>query len=208
MEGTQTPDTQTQVLTTPQSTNQTQSPWEALAKGWESLAQRAQSLTPPAQQSPVPATLSGTSSAPSGEVLVPEGYAAMDPTVQSWLDQGVTPDTINTILSVVPYTSLVPEIAGDFEAMAMIAADPDFGSFKDDPAYWARLRQNLQDEGISYNDALPAGSNQGQEPLTYPPLFSNWGNPSSVHPYYQQDSGALGRMLAEAGGDYDMGPRY
>lgn len=108
----------------------------------------------------------------------------------------------------VPYTAQVPELAGDLEAMAIIASDPDFDSFKNDPAYWARLRENLQEEGINYNDALPTGQGQSQAPLSFPPQFASWGNPGDVHPYYQQNSVALGRMLAEMGGDFDMGPRY
>jgi hypothetical protein len=131
----------------------------------------------------------------------------MDPTVQSWLEQGVSPAQINSILEVVPYTSQVPEIAGDFESMAIIAADPDFQQYKDDPAFWQRLRENLAKEP-AYNQGLPPAQQGYQEPLSYPDLFSTWGNTAQVHPFYQQDQRALGRMLAEVGGDFDFGPRY
>jgi hypothetical protein len=89
--------------------------------------------------------------------------------------------------------------------MAQLASDPDFNQFKDDPGFWARLNENLSQE--NYNQALPVSTSQQEEPLTYAPNFATWGN-TPTHAFYLQDQAALGRMLAEIGGDYDPGYRY
>lgn len=89
-----------------------------------------------------------------------------------------------------------------------MASDPEFAQYKDDPVFWQRLNENLSQEP-SYNQGLPpAGSYQPQEPLSFPPHFSTWGNQGLVPNFYSQDPIALGRMLAEYGGDFDPGPRY
>jgi hypothetical protein len=128
--------------------------------------------------------------------------------VQAWLDAGVSPAEVQGILSVVPYSGQLPSIAGDLEAMYELSQDATFQANKDDPAYMQRLASILAEDTPTYNQGLPPnGSFQPDEPLTFPPQFTTWGS-GSIAPFYQQDARTLGRMLAEYGGDYEVGPRY
>lgn len=118
--------------------------------------------------------------------------------LQAWQEAGLSTADVQGVLEAIP--ALPSGMQDDYEAALILARDPDFQKYKNDPDYIQRLRSNLASIEPSYAPGLPPSSNAQTPEFSFPPNFPGWDNHAN-EPFYSMDQRELGRYLAIMGGE-------